>query len=206
MLRIFIAIIFIFNLSGCGYNDIQTYDEQVNASWSEVLNQYQRRTDLIPNLVASIKGYSSHEQEVLEAVTLARSQANRASSDLQKTPGDEQKLQAWQQAQAQAQAQAQVTRTLGQLTSISERYPQLKAQELYQNLMVQLEGSENRIAVARGRYIKAIEQYNVTIRKFPAVLTAKVMDYTPKKNYLPDDVTAVSKAPTIDFSQNANAH
>lgn len=202
MLRIFIVIIFIFNLSGCGYNDIQTYDEQVNASWSEVLNQYQRRADLIPNLVASIKGYSSHEKDVLEAVTLARSQANRASSDLQQAPRDAQKLQAWQQAQAQAQ----VTRTLGQLTIISERYPELKAQELYQNLMVQLEGSENRIAVARGRYIKAIEQYNVTIRKFPAVLTAKVMDYTPKKNYLPDDVTAVSKAPTIDFSQNANAH
>ena len=198
MLRTFIVIIFIFNLSGCGYNDIQTYDEQVNASWSEVLNQYQRRADLIPNLVASIKGYSSHEKDVLEAVTLARSQANRASSDLQQAPGDAQKLQAWQQAQ--------VTRTLGQLTIISERYPELKAQELYQNLMVQLEGSENRIAVARGRYIKAIEQYNVTIRKFPAVLTAKVMDYTPKKNYLPDDVTAVSKAPTIDFSQNANAH
>ncbi|ELP4706379.1 LemA family protein [Escherichia coli] len=198
MLRIFIVIIFIFNLSGCGYNDIQTYDEQVNASWSEVLNQYQRRADLIPNLVASIKGYSSHEKDVLEAVTLARSQANRASSDLQQAPGDAQKLQAWQQAQ--------VTRTLGQLTIISERYPELKAQELYQNLMVQLEGSENRIAVARGRYIKAIEQYNVTIRKFPAVLTAKVMDYTPKKNYLPDDVAAVSKAPTIDFSQNANAH
>lgn len=96
MLRIFIVIIFIFNLSGCGYNDIQTYDEQVNASWSEVLNQYQRRADLIPNLVASIKGYSSHEQEVLEAVTLARSQANRASSALQQTPGDEQKLQTWQ--------------------------------------------------------------------------------------------------------------
>lgn len=198
MLRIFIVIIFIANLSGCGYNDIQTYDEQVNASWSEVLNQYQRRADLIPNLVASIKGYSSHEQEVLEAVTLARSQANRASSDLQQAPGDAQKLQAWQQAQ--------VSRTLGQLTIISERYPDLKAQELYQNLMVQLEGSENRIAVARGRYIKAIEQYNVTIRKFPAVLTAKVMDYTPKKNYLPDDVAAVSKAPIIDFSQNANAH
>ena len=171
MLRTFIVIIFIFNLSGCGYNDIQTYDEQVNASWSEVLNQYQRRADLIPNLVASIKGYSNHEKDVLEAVTLARSQANRASSDLQQTPGNEQKLQAWQQAQAQ------VTRTLGQLTIISERYPELKAQELYQNLMVQLEGSENRIAVARGRYIKAIEQYNVTIRKFPAVLTAKVMDY-----------------------------
>lgn len=201
MFRIFIAFIFIFNLSGCGYNDIQTYDEQVNASWSEVLNQYQRRTDLIPNLVASIKGYSSHEQEVLEAVTLARSQANRASSDLQKTPGDEQNYKPGNRRRRRRRWLA-----LGQLTIISERYPQLKAQELYQNLMVQLEGSENRIAVARGRYIKAIEQYNVTIRKFPAVLTAKVMDYTPKKNYLPDDVTAVSKAPTIDFSQNANAH
>ncbi|MGI1696135.1 LemA family protein [Escherichia marmotae] len=196
MLRIFIVLIFIFNLSGCGYNDIQTYDEQVNSSWSEVLNQYQRRADLIPNLVASIKGYS----EVLEAVTLARSQAIRASSDLQQAPGDEQKLQTWQQAQAQ------LTRTLGQLTIISERYPELKAQELYQNLIVQLEGSENRIAVARGRYIKAIEQYNVTIRKFPAVLTAKIMDYTAKRNYLPDDVAAVSKAPTIDFSQNPNIH
>lgn len=160
MFRIFIAFIFIFNLSGCGYNDIQTYDEQVNASWSEVLNQYQRRTDLIPNLVASIKGYSSHEQEVLEAVTLARSQANRASSDLQKTPGDEQNYKPGNRRRRRWLA-------LGQLTIISERYPQLKAQELYQNLMVQLEGSENRIAVARGRYIKAIEQYNVTIRKFP---------------------------------------
>ncbi len=200
MLRIFIVLIFIFNLSGCGYNDIQTYDEQVNSSRSEVLNQYQRRADLIPNLVASIKGYSSYEKEVLEAVTLARSQAIRASSDLQQAPSDEQKLQTRQQAQAQ------LTRTLGQLTIISERYPELKARELYQNLIVQLEGSENRIAVARGRYIKAIEQYNVTIRKFPAVLTAKIMDYTAKKNYLPDDVAAVSKAPTIDFSQNPNIH
>lgn len=167
MLRTFIVIIFIFNLSGCGYNDIQTYDEQVNASWSEVLNQYQRRADLIPNLVASIKGYSNHEKDVLEAVTLARSQANRASSDLQQTPGNEQKLQAWQQAQAQ------VTRTLGQLTIISERYPELKAQELYQNLMVQLEGSENRIAVARGRYIKAIEQYNCYYPQIPRCINRK---------------------------------
>lgn len=150
MLRIFIVIIFIFNLSGCGYNDIQTYDEQVNASWSEVLNQYQRRADLIPNLVASIKGYSSHERDVLEAVTLARSQANRASSDLQQTPGDEQKLQAWQQAQAQ------VTRTLGQLTIISERYPELKSQELYQNLMVQLEGSENRLPLREEDILKPL--------------------------------------------------
>ena len=198
--RAILATIIAALLSSCSYNSMVEADENINAQWAKVENQYQRRADLIPNLVASIKGYSSHERDVLEAVTLARSQANRASSDLQQTPGDEQKLQAWQQAQAQ------VTRTLGQLTIISERYPELKSQELYQNLMVQLEGSENRIAVARGRYIKAIEQYNVTIRKFPAVLTAKVMDYTPKKNYLPDDVAAVSKAPTIDISQNANAH
>ncbi|EIY5113544.1 TPA: LemA family protein [Klebsiella quasipneumoniae subsp. quasipneumoniae] len=195
MLRIFFIFIFIVNLSGCGYNDIQTYDEQTHSAWSEVLNQYQRRADLIPNLVASIKGYASHEKEVLEAVTLARAQANLASRKLQQAPDDAQKLASWQQAQIQ------LTRSLGQLSIISERYPELKAQELYQNLIIQLEGSENRIAVARGRYIKAIEKYNVTIRKFPAVMTAKVMNYQPKKNYLPDEAAAISKAPTIDFSQ-----
>ena len=195
MRRIFIIIIFVFNLSGCGYNDIQTYDEQTNTAWAEVLNQYQRRADLIPNLVASVKGYASQEKEVLEAVTLARARANHASEALQQMPGDEQKLAAWQQAQAQ------LTRSLGQFTLINERYPELKSQELYQNLMVQLEGTENRITVARGRYIKAIEKYNVTIRKFPAVMTAKLMSYTPKKNYLPEDVATISKAPAIDFSQ-----
>lgn len=114
---------------------------------------------------------------------------------MQQAPDDAQKLASWQQAQIQ------LTRSLGQLSIISERYPELKAQELYQNLIIQLEGSENRIAVARGRYIKAIEKYNVTIRKFPAVMTAKVMNYQPKKNYLPDEAAAISKAPTIDFSQ-----
>lgn len=196
MRKLFAIFIVIMNLSGCGYNDIQTYDEQINASWSEVLNQYQRRADLIPNLVASVQGYSSHEKEVLEAVTLARTQANSASAALKQAPTDEQKIAAWQQAQTQ------VTRSLGQFTIINERYPELKAQQLYQNLMTQLEGSENRIAVARGRYIKAVEQYNVTIRKFPAVMTAKVMDYQPKRNYLPDDVATISKAPTVNFSQH----
>ena len=196
MLRIFIVFIFIVNLSGCGYNDIQAYDEQTNSAWSEVLNQYQRRADLIPNLVASVKGYASHESEVLEAVTLARAQANLASGKLQQAPDDAQNLAAWQQAQMQ------LTRSLGQLTIISERYPELKAQELYKDLMTQLEGSENRITVARGRYIKSIEKYNITIRQFPAVMTAKVMDYQPKKNYLPDDVASISKAPTVDFSQH----
>ena len=196
MLRIFVIFIFIVNLSGCGYNDIQAYDEQTNSAWSEVLNQYQRRADLIPNLVASVKGYASHESEVLEAVTLARAQANLASGKLQQAPDDAQNLAAWQQAQMQ------LTRSLGQLTIISERYPELKAQELYKDLMTQLEGSENRITVARGRYIKSIEKYNITIRQFPAVMTAKVMDYQPKKNYLPDDVASISKAPTVDFSQH----
>lgn len=187
------AVVLIFTLTGCGYNDIQTSDEQTNTTWSEVLNQYQRRADLIPNLVASVKGYATHEKELLEAVTLARSRANTATQNLKANPDDEKNLEQWQQSQVQ------VTRTLGQMMVLGERYPELKSQELFQNLMVQLEGTENRIAVARGRYIKAIEQYNITVRQFPAMMTAKVMGYKPKKNYLPDDVETITKAPTIDF-------
>lgn len=191
--KFFSAFVLIFTLSGCGYNDIQTTDEQTNTTWSEVLNQYQRRADLIPNLVASVKGYATHEKELLEAVTLARSRANTATQNLKANPDDEKNLEQWQQSQVQ------VTRTLGQMMVLGERYPELKSQELFQNLMVQLEGTENRIAVARGRYIKAIEQYNITVRQFPAMLTAKVMGFKPKKNYLPDDVETITKAPTIDF-------
>ena len=187
------AFVLIFTLTGCGYNDIQTSDEQTNTTWSEVLNQYQRRADLIPNLVASVKGYATHEKELLEAVTLARSRANTATQNLKANPDDEKNLEQWQQSQMQ------VTRTLGQMMVLGERYPELKSQELFQNLMVQLEGTENRIAVARGRYIKAIELYNITVRQFPAMMTAKVMGYKPKKNYLPDDVETITKAPTIDF-------
>ncbi len=187
------AFVLIFTLTGCGYNDIQTSDEQTNTTWSEVLNQYQRRADLIPNLVASVKGYATHEKELLEAVTLARSRANTATQNLKANPDDEKNLEQWQQSQVQ------VTRTLGQMMVLGERYPELKSQELFQNLMVQLEGTENRIAVARGRYIKAIELYNITVRQFPAMMTAKVMGYKPKKNYLPDDVETITKAPTIDF-------
>lgn len=191
--KLFSALVLIFTLTGCGYNDIQTSDEQTNTTWSEVLNQYQRRADLIPNLVASVKGYATHEKELLEAVTLARSRANTATQNLKANPEDEKNLEQWQQSQVQ------VTRTLGQMMVLGERYPELKSQELFQNLMVQLEGTENRIAVARGRYIKAIELYNITVRQFPAMMTAKVMGYKPKKNYLPDDVETITKAPTIDF-------
>lgn len=191
--KFFSTFVLIFTLTGCGYNDIQTSDEQTNTTWSEVLNQYQRRADLIPNLVASVKGYATHEKELLEAVTLARSRANTATQNLKANPDDEKNLEQWQQSQVQ------VTRTLGQMMVLGERYPELKSQELFQNLMVQLEGTENRIAVARGRYIKAIELYNITVRQFPAMMTAKVMGYKPKKNYLPDDVETITKAPTIDF-------
>lgn len=192
--RLFSPLLLIFMLTGCGYNDIQTYDEQTNSAWSEVLNQYQRRADLIPNLVASVKGYASHEKDVLEAVTLARARANSATQNLKSNPEDEQLQQQWQQSQVQ------VTRALVPMMQLGERYPELKSQELFQNLMVQLEGTENRIAVARGRYIKAIELYNITVRQFPAAMTAKVMGYKPKKNYLPDDVESITKAPSIDFS------
>mgnify|MGYP005983401307 FL=1 len=187
------AFVLIFTLTGCGYNDIQTSDEQTNTTWSEVLNQYQRRADLIPNLVASVKGYATHEKELLEAVTLARSRANTATQNLKANPDDEKNLEQWQQSQVQ------VTRTLGQMMVLGERYPELKSQELFQNLMVQLEGTENRIAVARGRYIKAIELYNITVRQFPAMMTAKVKGYKPKKNYLTDDVETITKETTIDF-------
>lgn len=192
--RLFSPFLLIFMLAGCGYNDIQTYDEQTNSAWSEVLNQYQRRADLIPNLVASVKGYATHEKEVLEAVTLARARANTATQNLKSSPEDEQLQQQWQQSQVQ------VTRALVPMMQLGERYPELKSQALFQNLMVQLEGTENRIAVARGRYIKAIELYNITVRQFPAAMTAKMMGYKPKKNYLPDDVESITKAPSIDFS------
>lgn len=194
MTKLFSVLIIIFMLSGCGYNDIQSYDEQANAAWSEVLNQYQRRADLIPNIVASVKGYSSHEKEVLQTVTLARAQANNASDELKMAPNDSHKVAEWQQAQTQ------LSRAVGQITILSERYPDLKAQTLYQDLMIQLEGTENRIAVARGRYIESIAQYNLAIRQFPAVMTAKIMNYQPRNNYLPQNTSAVSNAPVVDFS------
>ncbi|WP_058913513.1 LemA family protein [Entomohabitans teleogrylli] len=195
MHKYLLIFLLMFNLSGCGYNDIQSQDEKVTSSWSEVMNQYQRRADLVPNLVAAIKGYTAHEKDLLEAVTVARSQANQASAAVKNAPDDAQKIHQWQTAQAG------LTHAIGQIRIVSERYPELKSHALYQDLMTQLEGTENRIAVARGRYIKAIEQYNTTIRQFPAVLTAKVMDYQPKTNYLPDDAAAVTKAPVVDFSQ-----
>lgn len=197
--RLVLLCTLLFGLTGCGYNDMQSQDEAVNAAWSEVLNQYQRRADLIPNLLSVVKGYAEHEQTVLEAVTLARSQAQQATAALKNAPESDNALQSW------GTAQSNLSHALRQLMVVNERYPELKSQALFQGLSVQLEGTENRIAVARGRYIKAVERYNVTVRQFPASLTAKVMGYSKKHNYLPDEATTSTQAPRIDFSP-ARAH
>ncbi|MEC5319216.1 LemA family protein [Brenneria populi subsp. brevivirga] len=197
MQRIFWLVLSLFLLSGCGYNDIQSSDEKVTAAWAEVLNQYQRRADLVPNLVATVKGYASHESEVLIQVTQARGQVVGATQQLGRQPDDPAALQHWQQAQGQ------LSGALSRLLVVSERYPELKTDGLYRDLMVQLEGTENRIAVARGRYVKAVQHYNTQIRQFPGVLIAKVMGYSPKPNFQPENEAAVKQAPIVNFDTGA---
>ncbi|TCV99244.1 LemA family protein [Biostraticola tofi] len=200
MMRIWLALLAIFMLSGCGYNDIQSSDEKVTAAWAEVLNQYQRRADLIPNLVATVRSYANHETEVLTQVAQARSRTAQATQALNQQPDDATAQARWQQAQTQLGG------ALSRLIAVSERYPELKANGLYQDLMVQLEGTENRIAVARGRYVSAVQRYNTLIRQFPGVLVAKAMGYHAKANFTPEDEQAISHAPTVDFGTPAPAH
>lgn len=197
MLRILLLCMTTLFLSGCGYNDIQSSDEKVTASWAEVLNQYQRRADLIPNLVATVKNYASHETEVFTQVAQARSRADTASKQMQQLPEDPKALAQYQQAQNQ------LSGALSRLLVVSERYPELKADNLYRDLMVQLEGTENRIAVARGRYVAAVQHYNTQIRQFPGMLVAKTMGYKPKPNFQPENEAAISQAPKVDFSNQA---
>lgn len=199
LLRYLLLLIVTFNLTACGYNDIQLYDEKINASWAEVQNQYLRRSDLIPNLVATVKGYSIYEKETLESVTQARADAIKSTQELGNAPSDPQLLHQWQQSQQN------LSHAIKQFIVVSERYPDLKASTLYQNMMTQLEGTENRIAVARGRYIKALQQYNVTIRQFPAVVTARVMGYQLKVSQLPANDEKTIQTPVVDFSM-APAH
>ncbi|AJJ09076.1 lemA family protein [Yersinia rohdei] len=199
LLRYISVLALVFNLTACGYNDIQLYDETVNSAWAEVQNQYMRRADLIPNLVASVKGYSLYEKDVLESVTKARADVIKSTTALANLPSDPQLLRQWQQSQQN------LSHVITQFMVVSERYPDLKANMLYQNMMTQLEGTENRIAVARGRYIKALQQYNVTIRQFPAVVTARIMSYQPKVSQLPSDDAKIMKTPIVDFSM-APAH
>ena len=180
-------------LSGCGYNTFQTTDEQIKASWAEVLNQYQRRADLIPNLVNTVKGYAAQEQAVLLGVTEARAKVG----SIQATPELINDAQAFAKFQA---AQSQLTSALSRLLVVSENYPQLKSDANFRDLQAQLEGTENRITVARNRYIKAVQDYNVGIRTFPNNMTAMLFGYKEKPNFTVENEKEISKPPTVDFA------
>ena len=186
------AYILVTLLSGCGYNAMQAGDEQVKAAWSEVLNQYQRRADLIPNLVSTVKGYAAHEASVLTQVTEARAKVGSTTLNADQL-GDEAAVKRFQQAQGE------LSSALSRLLVVTENYPQLKADGLFKDLLTQLEGTENRITVARGRYVKAVQEYNVMIRQFPQVITAKIFGYQPKANFSVENEAAISSAPKVDF-------
>lgn len=182
------------SLSGCGYNNLQSQDEQVTASWSEVVNQYQRREDLVPNLVNVVKQYAEQEQEVFTQVAQARSQAGgiTVTPELLNDP---------EAMERYAEAQSQMTGALSRLMAVSERYPDLKSDALFQDLQAQLEGTENRIAVARNRYIQEVQVYNTTVRQFPTNITAKVFGMETKPNFTVANEDAISTAPEVDFGE-----
>ncbi|MBU3119414.1 LemA family protein [Acinetobacter soli] len=177
--------------SGCGYNTLQAKDESVTAAWSEVQNQYQRRADLVPNLVNVVKGYAKHEQQVLTDVTQARS--NVAGLKVDKAVLEDPQL-----FEKYQQAQSQLTGALSRLIAVSENYPDLKANEQFRDLQVQLEGTENRIAVARNRYISTVQDYNTYVRQFPQAMTAKVIGMHTKQNFSAE--AGAEKAPTVSFN------
>jgi LemA protein len=183
-------------LSGCGYNKMQSQDEQIKAAWAEVVNQYQRRADLIPNLVNTVKGYAAQESSVLLGVTEARAKVGsiQATPELVNDPATFAKFQA---------AQGQLTSALSRLLVVTENYPQLKSDQNFRDLQAQLEGTENRITVARNRYIQAVQDYNVTVRQFPGNLTAMMFGYKPKPSFTVENEAAISKAPSVDFSAPA---
>ena len=182
------------SLNGCGYNDFQRLDEQTSSAWSEVLNQYQRRADLVPNLVATVKGEANFEQETLTRVIEARAKA----TGIQVTPETLNNPEAMQKFQA---AQGELGSALSRLLVVSENYPSLKANQGFADLRVQLEGTENRITVARNRYIKAVQEYNVLSRSFPSNLTAMVFGYKPKANFSVANEAAISAPPKVDFGK-----
>lgn len=192
ILRWGMALILTAALTGCGYNDFQRLDEQTSSAWSEVLNQYQRRADLVPNLVATVKGEANFEQETLTRVIEARAKA----SSIQLTPQMLEDPQAMQRFQA---AQGQLGSALSRLLVVSEQYPTLKANQAFGDLRVQLEGTENRITVARNRYIQSVQEYNVLARSFPSNLTAMVFSYRPKAGFTVADEAVISAPPQVDF-------
>jgi LemA protein len=182
----------VLTLPGCGYNTLQQQDENVKAAWSEVVNQYQRRADLVPNLVNTVKGYAAQEQKVLIGVTEARARA----TSIQVTPEVLNNPELFAKYQA---AQGQLTQALKSLIAISENYPQLKSDQNFRDLQSQLEGTENRITVARNRYIDAVRNYNVTVRQFPVNLTAKMFGFQVKPNFTVANESQISTAPTVSF-------
>ena len=179
-------------LSGCGYNTFQTTDEQIKASWSEVLNQYQRRADLVPNLVATVKGETQFEQDTLSNVVNARARATgiQATPELINDPAAFAKFQ---------QAQGQLTNALSRLLVVSENYPTLRANQAFRDLQAQLEGTENRITVARNRYIKSVQEYNVAVRSFPSNLTARIFNYREKPNFSVENAEQLAQPPRVGF-------
>ncbi|MFP5461201.1 MAG: LemA family protein [Gammaproteobacteria bacterium] len=193
--RILLAALLAAGLSGCGYNDIQASDEGTKSAWSEVLNQYQRRADLIPNLVNTVKGFAEQEKEVFTRVTEARSRVGQ----VQVNPGDPESLKKFEQAQQE------VGSALSRLLVVAENYPQLKSDANFRDLQAQLEGTENRIAVARKRYIESVQGYNVLVRQFPVNLTAMVFGYDPKPQFSVENEREISSAPKVDFGRPAES-
>ena len=191
-LRAILAVLVGLSLAGCGYNQLQSTDEQIKSSWSEVVNQYQRRADLIPNLVNTVKGFAAQEKDVLLGVTNARAKVGgiQATPELVNNPEAFAKFQA---------AQGELTGALSRLLVVSENYPQLKSDANFRDLQAQLEGTENRITVARNRYIKAVQEYNVTVRSFPSNLTAMAFGYKTKPNFTVENEKEISGAPKVDF-------
>jgi len=189
-----LATLSCLSLTNCGYNAIQTNDEQVKASWSEVVNQYQRRADLVPNLVNSVKGFAQQEKDVLLGVTNARAKVGsiQATPEVLNDPAAFQKF---------TQAQGELSSALSRLLVVTENYPQLKSDALFKDLMAQLEGTENRITVSRNRYIKAVQEYNVLIRQFPSNLWASWFKYQIKPNFAVEDEKAIAKPPSVDFGK-----
>ena len=195
--RVF-AVVVVLLLSGCGYNTLQSTDEQTKAAWSEVLNQYQRRADLIPNLVETVKAYAAQEQQVLLGVTNARAKVG----SIQATPELINDPQAFARFQA---AQGELTSALSRLLVVAENYPQLKSDQNFRELQAQLEGTENRIAVARNRYIKAVQEYNLTVRSLPTNLTALVFGYKQKPQFTVENERELAKPPKVDFGTSGKS-
>jgi LemA protein len=191
--RWFLILAAALSLSGCGYNEFQSLDEASKSAWSEVLNQYQRRADLVPNIVATVKGEASFEQDTLTKVIEARAKATsiQVSPETLNNPETFNKFQ---------QAQGELSSALSRLMVVAERYPELKANQAFRDLRVTLEGTENRITVARNRYIDTVQKYNVLARSFPTNITAKIFSYEPKPNFSVQNEAQISTPPTVDFS------